>query len=213
MKLIQSMIAALLWSMTTALFLGCALAAQGGGHEGVFPQGAVPRGALPQFSLSDTAGRVHTPAEWAGKRAIVLFFVSTDCPLSNRYVPELNRLDRAYASRAVVFYAVQGDATVAAEEVRRHAKEFGYRFPYLLDPQQLLSTYTGATTIPEVAVLSPSGRLLYLGRIDNRLEDYGKERVQVTAFDLRDALDATLRGKPVTHPRTRAVGCAIAKIK
>ncbi len=201
-------------STIIALFVGCALAAHGGElPQGALAQGALRQAALPQFSLSDVAGRVHTPAEWAGKHAIVLFFGSTDCPLSNGYVPELNRIERAYASRGIAFYAIQSDPSIAAEEVRRHVKEFGYGFPYLLDPQQLLAAYTGATTIPEAAVLSPSGQLLYLGRIDNRLEDYGKQRVQVTVFDLRDALDATLSGKPAPHPRTKAVGCAITGMK
>ena len=168
-------------------------------------------GALPQFSLSDTAGRRHTAAEFAGKRAMVLLFVSTDCPLSNGYVPELNRIERGYAARGVAFYAVQGDATVSDNEVRRHVKEFGYTFPYLLDPQESLAAFTGATTTPEAAVLSAGGELLYLGRIDNRLEDYGKQRVQVTEFDLRDALDAILGGRSVPRPRTKALGCAITR--
>ncbi len=166
-----------------------------------------------QFSLPDTAGRIHTPAEWPGKRAVVLLFVSTDCPLSNRYVPEMNRIARAYSARGVAFYAVQGDATVPNEEVRRHVKEFGYTFPYLLDPAESLAALTGATATPEAAVLSPRGELLYLGRIDNRLEEFGKERVQVTKFDLRDALDAVLAGKPVPRARTKALGCAITKKK
>jgi len=166
---------------------------------------------LAPFSLADTNGGVHTPAEWAVKRAVVLVFVSTDCPLSNRYVPELKRMESAYRARGVAFYAVQGDATVAVEEVRRHAKEFAYTFPYLLDPSESLAAYTGATTTPEVAVLSPHGELLYLGRIDNRLEEFGQERVQVTQFDLRDTLDAVLAGKPVPHPRTKALGCAITR--
>src|SRR5271157_1143492 len=80
----------------------------------------------PAFSFADTDGRTHTAAEWSGKRAVVLFFVSTDCPLSNSYVPELNRIEQAYAPRGVAFYAVQGDATVAANVVRRHVKDFGY---------------------------------------------------------------------------------------
>jgi hypothetical protein len=52
---------------------------------------------------------------------------------------------------------------------------------------------------------------LYLGRIDNRLEDFGKQRVQVTEFDLRDTLEAILNGKPVPHPHTKALGCAITR--
>jgi peroxiredoxin len=172
---------------------------------------AAPAG--PQFSFADTTGRLHTPAEWAGKRAVVLFFVSTDCPLSNRYVPEMNRMESAYASRGVAFYAVQGDATIPLHEVRQHVKEFGYTFPYLIDPEESLASYTGATATPEAAVLAPDGLLLYLGRIDNRVEDYGQERVQVTEFDLRDALDAVLAGKPVPHLRTKALGCAITRKK
>lgn len=170
-------------------------------------------GTLPPFSFADTAGHTHTRSEWAGKHAIVLLFVSTDCPLSNRYVPEMNRLASAYGPRGVAFYAVQGDATVALDAVRAHVKEFGYTFPYLLDPEESLASYTGARATPEAAVLSSSGDLLYLGRIDNRLEDFGQERVEVTEFDLRDALDAVLAGKPVPHPRTKALGCAIVRKK
>ena len=170
-------------------------------------------GTLPRFSFTDSAGHLHTRAEWAGKHAIVLLFVSTDCPLSNRYVPEMNRMAGAYGPRGVAFYAVQGDATATLDAVRAHVKEFGYTFPYLIDAEESLATYTGAKATPEAAVLSPSGDLLYLGRIDNRLEDFGQERVQVTEFDLRDALDAVLAGTPVPHPRTKALGCAIVRKK
>lgn len=163
------------------------------------------------FSFVDTQGHQHTRAEWGGKHAIVLYFLTTDCPLSNNYVPELNRMAANYASRGVAFYAVQGDATVSDDDVRKHAHDFAYTFPYLFDPKESLAALTGATTTPEAAVLSPTGQLLYLGRIDNRLEDFGKQRVQVTEFDLRDALDAILAGKPVSRTRTKAIGCAITR--
>jgi hypothetical protein len=144
---------------------------------------------------------------------VVLFFLATDCPLCNNYVPELNRIEQAYAARGVAFYGIQGDATVAVPEVQRHAREFGYLFPYLFDPEESLAAYTGATATPEAAVLTPGGELLYLGRIDNRLEDFGKQRVQVTEFNLRDTLDAILAGKPVPRARTKALGCAITRRK
>jgi peroxiredoxin len=166
---------------------------------------------LPRFSLADTAGQAHTPAEWNGKRAVVLFFLTTDCPLCNAYVPELNRIAKEFAPRGVAFYGVQGDATIPDAEVRRHAKDFDYTFPYLFDPDESLATFTGATATPEVAVLSPSGDLWYLGRIDNKLEDFGKQRVQVTEFDLRNTLEALLNGKSVPHARTKALGCAITR--
>ena len=166
---------------------------------------------LPRFDLSDTAGRTHTPAEWSGKRAVVLFFLATDCPLCNNYVPELNRIAQEFSPRGVAFYGVQGDATMPDADVRSHVKDFAYTFPYLFDPAESLASYTGATSTPEAAVLSSGGQLLYLGRIDNRLEDFGKQRVQVTEFDLRETLDAVLTGKPVPHARTKALGCAITR--
>ncbi len=166
---------------------------------------------VPQFSLPDTAGHVHTPAEWSGKRAVVLFFLTTDCPLCNNYVPELNRIAQEFSARGVAFYGVQGDATVSDADVRRHVQDYAYSFPYLFDPDESLATFTGATTTPEAAVLSSTGELLYLGRIDNRLEDFGKQRVQVTEYDLRDALEAILNGKPAPHARAKALGCAITR--
>jgi len=162
-----------------------------------------------QFNLRDAQGAEHTAAEWSQARAVVLFYVTTDCPLSNGYAPEMNRIDETYTPRGVRFYAVQGDTTIADEEVRRHARDFAYRFPVLLDPQLTLARLTGATVTPEAVVLSGDGAVLYLGRIDNRVEDFGKTRLQATQFDLRDALDAILSGRPVPHPHTRALGCAI----
>jgi thiol-disulfide isomerase/thioredoxin len=163
----------------------------------------------PQFALRDTAGVVHRQDEWARSRAVVVFFTTTDCPLSNNYVPEMNRIEKAYAGRGVAFYAVQTDTTIPVAEVRRHATEFGFSFPVLLDPNQLLVRMTGATVTPEVAVLSGAGDVLYLGRIDNRNEDFDKRRTVTTEFDLKDALDAVLSGKPVAPSRTTAIGCGI----
>jgi len=170
---------------------------------------------LPQaldFSLVDTAGVRHTAAEWtqARARAVVLFFVGVDCPLSNEYAPEMNRLAAEFAPRGVLVYAVASDATAVAgdvEAVRRSATEFALRMPVLLDPRGVLAEHAGATVTPEAAVLSASGALLYHGRIDNRVEELGTHRPAPTRFDLRDALDAVLAGKPVPHAMTKAVGC------
>jgi peroxiredoxin len=161
------------------------------------------------FALRDADGGMHTQAEWAQARAIVLYYVTTDCPLSNGYAPEMNRIEEAYTPRGVRFYAVQGDSTIADDAVRQHAREFAYRFPVLIDAQQTLAHHTGATVTPEAVVLSHDGAVLYVGRIDNRVEDFGKVRLEATEFDLRDALDAVLGGRPVAHPHTRALGCAI----
>jgi len=167
----------------------------------------------PQFALRDTRGMLHSPEEWNGKKAIVVFFTTTDCPLSNNDVPEMNRTQRDYESRGIAFYAVQADTTISDADVVEHARDYQFSFPVLFDPHQALAKMTGATTIPSAAVLTPDGTLLYLGRIDNRVEDFNVRRQEPTRFELREALDAVLAGKAVAHARTKAFGCAISVAK
>jgi peroxiredoxin len=165
--------------------------------------------AEPHFELRDTAGARHTEQEWRNQRAVVVFFVMTDCPLSNGYVPEMNRIRADYEKQGVAVFAAHSDPSVAAEMVKKHAVEFAYTFPVLLDPKLALARAAGATTVPEVAVFSASGELKYLGRIDNRAEDITRRRTIPTEHDLRNALDAVLAGKAPAVARTRAVGCSI----
>jgi peroxiredoxin len=167
----------------------------------------------PQFALRDTRNAVHSSEEWNGKKAIVVFFTTTDCPLSNNEVPEMNRTRRDYEARGVAFYGVQADTTITNADVVQHTKDYQFTFPVLFDPHQVLAKMTGATTIPEAAVLSIDGSVLYLGRIDNRVEDFNIRRSEPTKFDLREALDAVLAGRPVAHSRTKAFGCAINLLK
>jgi peroxiredoxin len=170
---------------------------------GLFAAGPV------RFELRDTNGVVHTDAEWRAKRAVVLFFTMTDCPLANAYVPEMNRLRTAFEPQGVAFYAVQVDNTASDAAVRKYAQEFAYSFPMLNDPRLTLARLTGAHVTPEVAVLSSDGRVLYLGRIDNKVEDLTRPRYAATEPELRNALDAVLVGKAPKEAKTRAVGCAI----
>jgi peroxiredoxin len=179
---------------------------------GVLVCAAASAAHRPQFTLRDTVGATHVPEEWNGKKAIVVFFTTTDCPLSNNDVPEMNRTAHDYQSKGVAFYAVQADTTVADAEVVKHAIEYQFSFPVLFDPYQVLVKLTGATTIPSAAVLTPYGTLLYLGRIDNLVEDFNVRRQVATKFDLRESLDAVLAGKPVPHPRTKAFGCAVSSV-
>ena len=51
--------------------------------------------SVPQFHLRDTEGALHTAAEWAARKAVLLYFVTVDCPLANSYVREMNRLREA----------------------------------------------------------------------------------------------------------------------
>jgi peroxiredoxin len=161
------------------------------------------------FDLLDAAGRRHTAQEWKEARAVALLFIAAECPISNRYAPEISRIVAAYSARGVAFYGVQSDPDVGAASALRHAQDYGFDFPVLLDPAQTLAGQAGVTLTPTAVIVSPAGELLYRGRIDNRYIDFGQYRDAGVKPDLRLALDALITGKPVAEKYTKSIGCAL----
>jgi thiol-disulfide isomerase/thioredoxin len=164
------------------------------------------------FSLQDTGGKTHTSSDLRLNKATVFIFVAIDCPNSNTYAPILARMYREYSPRGVAFYNVYSDPSETADAVRKHDADYLVPFPALMDAHQTLARQTGARSTPEAVILGPEGQELYRGRVDDRFVDFGKTRFHPTQDDLAEALDAILQGKPVPHPVTRVLGCAIPGI-
>ncbi len=142
--------------------------------------------------------------------ATVIFFVSTTCPISNRYRPEILRLCRRASEGGVRCALVYTDSAISDAEVLRHRATFGPTPPAaIVDHGRLLVGRMGASVTPEAAIVGAGVLLHYRGRIDNRFEDIGRERRVVTERDLSAALEDVLAGRPVAVPRTTPVGCFI----
>ena len=142
--------------------------------------------------------------------AEVLFFITHDCPISNFYVPEIQRICKDYGGRNVSCALVYVDPQMNAAAVRKHLSDFGYKgIPAILDSKHRVVEAAGAKVTPEAIVIGHDGKILYAGRIDNFYAGLGKPRRQATVHDLRNALEETLAGKPVTTPKTDPVGCYI----
>jgi AhpC/TSA family len=147
----------------------------------------------------------------AAKNAAVLFFVTSDCPISNGYAPAIQQICRDRRARGVDCALVYEDAEIAPAGVRRHLEEFGYRgIPATIDRDRTIADRVRATVTPQAVVVDATGELRYRGRIDNRYADLGMPRRVVTIHDLQNALDAVIDGRPVEHPETPALGCFIA---
>jgi hypothetical protein len=147
----------------------------------------------------------------AAAPATVLVFTAVDCPISDRYAPEVRRLAARYADRGVRFHVVYANAGERPEAARAHAAAFAYGLPVLLDPAGALADRARATVTPEAAVFDARGRLVYHGRIDDRYVDFGVDRPVPTTHELDDAIAAALGGRPAVVPTAPAVGCAIVR--
>ncbi len=161
--------------------------------------------AAPAITLQDATGAAHTPLAVDGRKATVLLFLMHDCPVANASAPAIARVVADFEPRGVEFFGVY--AAESAEEIATHRESYKLPFPGLLDPQCQLARHAGATRVPEAAVFSPSGELLYRGRIDDRATKPGSMKPKPTREDLRLALEAMLAGEPAQPRFTDAVGC------
>lgn len=139
----------------------------------------------------------------------VYVFTTTDCPISNRYAPEIQRLAAKFHDATfVLVYPIKSDTP---EIIAEHRRKFAYTVDYIRDVDQALVKKTGVTVTPEVAVMSGE-KVLYRGRIDDRYIDFGRDRPSPTKRDLEDALTAALAGRPIAVAETRAIGCFLAEL-
>lgn len=172
-------------------------------------------GALPDVTLNDVNGKPVKPLACGEKKASVIIFTTTDCPIANSYAPEITRLAEKYAEKGVKFTLVHVDPDLRAEKARSHAGNYKLdrAATILVDRKHALVKALGATMTPEAAIVTPEGKLAYLGRIDDLYTGYGDRRNEATKRDLRDAIDAVLGGRPVPSPRTETIGCDIPELE
>lgn len=148
-------------------------------------------------------------------KAVVLFFAATDCPLCNRYIPEIRQLESKYAAQHVVFWFVYPNVGETTAGVRQHEADYGTELHVLLDPHHRLVDFTHAIITPEAAILIPQDsravpfRVVYDGRVDNRYIQIGEQRPRATQFDLERAIVDVLQHRPVQAPGGPPVGCGI----
>lgn len=161
-----------------------------------------------QFPGSD--GQSHAPLEVpAGKKAVVLVFASPFCNTSNTFLPELNAITETFAG-SFQFFLVHAEPSLELTQVMEHQELFQVKATALMDKEQRLVKQTAVRVTPEVVVLSPQQTVLYQGRINDLYLGPTKRQRRATTADLREALRAIAEDRPVSVPRTAAVGCKIA---
>ncbi|HEX8190995.1 MAG TPA: thioredoxin family protein [Pyrinomonadaceae bacterium] len=168
---------------------------------------AVAIGAVaPDFTLPDADGKEHSLASLKGSKGTVIIFVATKCPVSNAYNERMQKLAEEYRAKGVNVVGINSNSTEPAAEVKSHAAEKGLTFTILKDAGNQIADRFNAQVTPEAYLLDASGKLVYRGRIDNSRSGDG-----VSSSELRDAIEATLAGKPVEKAEVKAFGCSIKR--
>jgi len=160
----------------------------------------------------DLGGSLKDPLKGASGKVVVLIFVRTDCPISNRYAPLIQEMSLKY-EREATFWLVFPDKNESAEQIRNYEQEYGYKLPAFRDLDHALVKKSQVKVTPEVGVFDAKRKLVYHGRIDNLYRDFGKARRTATTHELTDAIEAASKGVAPPKAAVDGVGCFISDLK
>ncbi len=89
----------------------------------------------------DIDGHDVTSLAVPGTQYVAAIFVATDCPISNRYLPEIARLSREFAPRGVRLWLVYPNPGDTLAAVRTHESQYpaAASLPQLIAPDRAFS--------------------------------------------------------------------------
>jgi thiol-disulfide isomerase/thioredoxin/mono/diheme cytochrome c family protein len=154
---------------------------------------------VPDIAFTDVAGKAGKLSDFKDKKALVVAYTSTSCPISKKFAPSLVRLEKAYREKGIAFLFVN---PVETDDVKTH----GFAGPYIHDKDGAFSKAIGSLTTTDTFVLDPTRTLVYHGAVDDQYGGgYALDAPRNTY--LTDAIDALLAGKPPRIAATIAPGC------
>lgn len=148
---------------------------------------------------------------------VVLVSLANHCPWVQGMDADLVKLVETFEGKdvRVVGFSVNRREDDRLPAMKEHAKKTGYNFTYVYDESQELGRKLGATRTPEYFVFDKDRKLVYMGLLYNspaKMSGDGTARYidgEPTEFYVRDAVNATLNGKPADPSETRAHGCTV----
>ena len=170
----------------------------------------------PDFTLTATDGTEYTLADLRG-RPVVLEWLNYDCPyVGKQYgTGNMQALQESYTmGDGAVWLSIVSSAPGEqghfenAEMDARTEREGGKQTAVLMDPSGDVGRLYGAKTTPHMFVISPEGRVIYNGAIDDH-NSTNPETLDGATTYLVNAMDALAAGEDADPARTEPYGCSV----
>lgn len=168
----------------------------------------------PDFKLKNVdGGTVSLPSDPSVQGAIIIF-TCNNCPFSIAYEDRIIALNEKFKPLGYPVIAINpNDAEKVPEDsyrnMKKRARDKGFKFPYLHDETQETAKIYGATRTPHIFVIQKdkngSYTIRYIGAIDNNTDDPAAADKKYIEM----AINELLSGKEVSVPNTKAIGCSI----
>ncbi len=156
---------------------------------------------VPDVAFTDLAGKAGKLSDFKSRKLTVVAFTNTTCPVSKKYAPTLQRLEKEWAAKGVTFLFVNPTKT---DKPANH----GFTGRYVHDTEGTLTAAFGATSTTEVFVLDSARTLQYRGAIDDQY-GLGYAIDAPRNHYLTVALADLLAGKIPVVRATTAPGCEL----
>jgi peroxiredoxin len=166
---------------------------------------------IDNFKLQDYLGTPHQLSDLSGKRAVVVAFLGTECPLCLQYGPRLAELAKEYEPQGIAFVGIDSNQQDSLQEIAHYARTHKIDFTLLKDPGNVVADQFGAVRTPEVFLLDNQRVVRYWGRIDDQF-GVGYTKPGAEHRELAEAIDALLAGREVASPATKTAGCYIGRV-
>jgi peroxiredoxin len=176
------------------------------------PSNMIPLGTkVPEFNLPDVVSGKNISSEELKGNVSVVMFICNHCPFVKHVNDQLVKLANDYIPKGVKFIAISSNDVVgypedSPEKMKETARQLQYPFPYLYDDTQEVAKAFDAACTPDFYVFNKDSELVYRGQLDDSRPSLD---LPVTGKDLREALDHTLAGEPVSDIQRPSIGCNI----
>ncbi|WP_417887391.1 thioredoxin family protein [Zunongwangia sp.] len=166
----------------------------------------------PNFELHDTVtDRTFNLEDLKGPNGTLIMFICNHCPFVKHINAEISKLGKEYQAKGIGVLAISSNDAEnypddRPELMKENAQEQHFTFPYLYDEDQTVAKAYDAACTPDFFLFNSDSELVYRGQLDDSRPENGKP---VTGKDLRNALEALLKGKQITGVQKPSIGCNI----
>ncbi|MBC8054665.1 MAG: thioredoxin family protein [Sphingobacteriaceae bacterium] len=165
------------------------------------------------FSLKNINGKTVSLADMKSAKGYIVVFTCNTCPYAVAYEDRIIALNKKYSAMGYTVVAINPNDPVAQpadthEKMQQKAKDKGFDFPYLMDPDHIITKQFGASRTPHVFILEKTAKgnvVQYIGAIDSDTEGNNPDKINY----VEAAINAISTGKKPAVTTTKAIGCTI----
>lgn len=163
------------------------------------------------FSLKDVSGEKISLADYTEAKGFIVAFTCNTCPVAQAYEDRLIALDNQFRELGYPVIAINpndpdAQKGEALEHMQQRAKDQGFTFPYLYDPDHVVTKKFAPTRTPHMFIVQKVDDdmvVKYIGAIDDSQDG------TPTNLFVENALTDLMQGKDPSTPLTKAIGCEI----